>query len=56
MIEIACWSHARRLFFDEHKSTGSPIAKEALEKIGALFDIERPIAGAGAEPAPKGSC
>ena len=28
-----------------HKSNGSPIAKEALDKIGALFDIERAIAG-----------
>jgi hypothetical protein len=35
-------------FFDEVKSSGSPIAKEALEKIGALFDIERPIGGSPA--------
>jgi len=35
----------RRKFFDVHKSNGSPIAKEALDKIGALFDIERAIAG-----------
>ena len=26
-------------------TNGSPIAKEALDMIGALFDIERPIAG-----------
>jgi len=45
VIEIACWSHARRQFFDIHHSNGSPIAKEALERIGVLFDIERPIAG-----------
>jgi transposase len=45
IIEIACWSHARRLFFDVYESNGSPIAKEALERIGVLFDIERPIAG-----------
>ena len=45
VVEIACWSHARRQFFDVHESNGSPIAKEALDKIGALFDIERPIAG-----------
>ena len=35
----------RRKFFDEHKSHGSPIAGEALAKIGELFDIERAIAG-----------
>src|SRR5215510_1463262 len=45
ITEIACWSHARRGIFDVYDSSGSPIAKEALEKIGVLFDIERPIAG-----------
>jgi hypothetical protein len=45
VIEVGCWSHARRPFFDVHASNGSPIAKEALERIGVLFDIERPIAG-----------
>lgn len=45
VVEVACWSHARRGFFDVHKATGSPIAFEALERIGALFDIERLIAG-----------
>ena len=45
IIEIGCWSHARRGFFDVFDSNGSPIAKEALEKIGTLFDIERSIAG-----------
>ena len=28
-----------------HQSKGSPIAKEALERISVLFDIERPIKG-----------
>lgn len=28
-----------------HKANGSPIAKQALDRIGALFDIERAIAG-----------
>ena len=45
VVEVGCWSHVRRGFFDVHKSTGSPIAFEALERIGALFDIERLIAG-----------
>lgn len=45
MAEVACWSHVRRGFFDEHASNGSKLAKEALERIGALFDIERTIAG-----------
>jgi transposase len=45
VTEVACWAHVRRKFFDEYKSNGSPIAKEALAKIGELFDIERPVAG-----------
>jgi transposase len=49
VAEVACWAHVRRGFFDEAKGSGSPIAKEALEKIGALFGIERQIAGAPPE-------
>ncbi len=46
VTEVACWAHVRRKFFDEHKSHGSPIAGEALAKIGELFDIEsRPASG-----------
>jgi transposase len=45
VVEVACWAHVRRNFFDVHKANGSPIAKEALDRIGALFDIERAIAG-----------
>ena len=45
VTEVACWAHARRKFFDVHHKTGSPIAKQALDKIGTLFDIERTIAG-----------
>ena len=49
MTEVACWAHVRRKFFDVHKANGSPIAREALERIGALFEIERTIAGKSAE-------
>jgi transposase len=49
VAEVACWAHVRRYFFDEVKATGSPIAREAVERIGALFDIERPIKGATPE-------
>lgn len=45
VAEVACWSHVRRGFFDEYASHKSAIAKEALDRIGALFDIERVIAG-----------
>ena len=49
MAEVACWSHVRRGFFDVHASNGSRLAKEALDKIGALFDIERTITGHAAK-------
>ncbi len=45
VAEVGCWSHVRRGFWDEWGSHKSAIAKEALDRIGALFDIERPIAG-----------
>jgi transposase len=46
VAEVGCWSHVRRGFFDEWTEHKSAIAKEALDRIGALFDIERPIKGA----------
>jgi transposase len=49
VTEVACWAHVRRKFFDVHKANGSPIAHEALERLGALFDIERTIAGKSPE-------
>jgi transposase len=41
--EAACWAHLRRDFHDVWKATESPIAREALERIGALYDIEAAI-------------
>ena len=46
VTEVACWAHVRRKLFDVYKANGSPIAKEALDTIGALFAIERRIVGA----------
>ena len=45
IVEAACWAHTRRKFFDVHAATGSPVAHEALERIGALYDVERAIHG-----------
>jgi len=39
-IELACWAHARRKFFDLHKANDSPMAYEALRRIGNLYTIE----------------
>ena len=43
--EAACWAHLRRDFHDEWTKTKSTIAREALDRIGALYDIEREITG-----------
>lgn len=43
--EAACWAHLRRDFFDVHTATKSEIAREALDRIGDLYDIERQIKG-----------
>ncbi len=45
ILEAACWAHLRRDFHDVWKATGSPIAFEALERIGKLYDIETAING-----------
>ena len=45
IIEAACWAHARRKFFDLARINKAPIAIEAVERIDALFAIEREING-----------
>ena len=45
ITEAACWAHVRRKFFDVHAATGSPIAQEALNRIGDLYGVEKAIAG-----------
>jgi len=43
--EVACWVHLRRDFHDFWASNKSEIAREALDWIGKLYDIERDING-----------
>ena len=43
--EAACWAHVRRKFYDIHVATDSPIASEALTRIGDLYGIEAEIRG-----------
>jgi transposase len=45
IVEAACWAHARREFFDLARLNKAPIAIEAVERIDALFAIEREING-----------
>jgi len=43
--EAACWAHVRRRFYDLQVAHKSPVAAEALERIGALYAIEKEIRG-----------
>jgi transposase len=51
IAEAACWAHARRNFFEladpalRKKKLHSPIALQAVQRIDALFAIEREING-----------
>jgi len=40
IIEVACWAHCRRKFFDVWETTKSPVAREALDRIAAIYAIE----------------
>ena len=44
-----CWSHVRRRFYELAAAGHSPIASEALERIAALYAIEKDIRGCPAE-------
>jgi transposase len=39
--EVGCWAHVRRKFFELHVANQSPMAAEALRRIGLLYEIER---------------
>jgi len=43
--EVACWAHVRRKFYELEQAHASPIAQEALRRIGELYAIESEIRG-----------
>jgi transposase len=43
--QAACWAHVRRKFYDLEQAHASPVAREALVRIGALYRIEEMIRG-----------
>jgi transposase len=43
--EVACWAHVRRKFYELQQAHASPIATEAIERIGELYRIESQIRG-----------
>jgi transposase len=46
---VFCWAHLRRKLFDIAKGGSAPIASEALERIAALYAIEKTIRGSSAD-------
>jgi hypothetical protein len=40
IIEVACWAHARRNFFELARLDKAPIAIEAIKRVDELFAIE----------------
>ena len=44
-----CLVHARRNFVDVHKTTNSPFAREVIERIAAVYAIEKRIRGLDAD-------
>lgn len=50
IVEVACWAHARRKFFEVAKSQQTPgLAHEALRFIAALYAVEADIKGQSTE-------
>jgi len=45
IVLAACWTHARRKFYEVHQATDSPIAAEALRRIAEFYAIETTIRG-----------
>lgn len=49
ILEAACWAHARRPFYKEARANGSPVAREVVTRMDAIFAAEREIWGHSAE-------
>jgi transposase len=45
IAQAACWAHVRRKFYDLEQAHASPVAREALQRIGTLYGIEEQIRG-----------
>ena len=45
-VQLAfCWSHVRRRFYELAAAGPAPIASETLERIGALYAVEKDVRG-----------
>ncbi len=41
VTEVGCWAHVRRKFYELHVANQSPMAAEALRRMGLLYAIEQ---------------
>lgn len=48
-VRCLCWAHVRRKVYDLYVALNSPIALEAVQRIGELYRIEREIKGLSAD-------
>lgn len=49
-VQLAfCWAHVRRRFYELATAGPAPIASEALQRIAALYEIEKDIRGCTAD-------
>lgn len=44
-VEVACWAHVRRKFYEIYQAQASPLAQAALFQIQQLYEIEQRIRG-----------
>ena len=49
VILAHCWAHCRRRFFEIAQKRPAPIAREALQRIAKLYEIEAEIRGLSAD-------
>lgn len=49
VLEVSCFAHLRRKFFDLYEAMKSPTAKQALDRISKLYEIETAIRGQSPE-------
>jgi transposase len=45
IVLAACWSPSRRKFYDVAEATGSPVATDALRRIGELYNALKACTG-----------
>ncbi len=52
-VEVGCWSHCRRYFFEAAAVAKEPVAREALYRIRRLFEIDRRFWVKGTPPSKR---